>query len=172
VQRLLTTFLGMAKMNLQSPVPPERVFLLNLGQSLPAGDRELRAFKPPTFDAPETTGLVDERTRVLFSSDCFGALLHEPAESAAAMATEALRDGQLLWATIDAPWLSLVDEAAYLRALDRVRALAPSAVLSTHLPPAVGLTETLLTHLAAARTAPPFVGPDQPAFAQLLATAA
>ena len=61
-------------------MPPERVHLLNPGQRLSVGDRDLLAVRPPTFDAPETTGVFDTRSRALFTADCFGALLAEPAE--------------------------------------------------------------------------------------------
>lgn len=41
------------------------------------GDRTLTAFKPPVFDNPATTGFHDDKSGILFSSDCFGALLAE-----------------------------------------------------------------------------------------------
>ncbi|QKQ26676.1 MBL fold metallo-hydrolase [Candidatus Reidiella endopervernicosa] len=57
--RIVTTYIGMAKMGLHG-LPLVRVFLLNPGQSLNVGDRQLMAVKPPTYDAPETTGLLDK----------------------------------------------------------------------------------------------------------------
>jgi hypothetical protein len=54
--------------------------------------------------------------------------------------------------------------------LDRIRALEPSMVLSSHLPPASGSsTERLLGALASVPDAPAFVGPDQAALEQMLA---
>src|SRR5215216_5348666 len=67
--RLVTTFLGMGILSLERPVPPDRVFLLNPGQSLDVGDRRLTAFRPPVFDSPATTGVYDEHTGSCFSSD-------------------------------------------------------------------------------------------------------
>jgi glyoxylase-like metal-dependent hydrolase (beta-lactamase superfamily II) len=167
--RLVTTFLGLGKLGLIHPIPPQRAYLLNPGQSLSLGDRTVVAVKPPVFDAPETTGFVDTKTRTFFSSDFFGGLLAEPAETANELAPTALRDALLTWATIDAPWLPLTDAAAYGRALARVRDLAPRVVLSSHLPPAFDLSDRLLEQLASARTAPPFVGPDQEALSRMLA---
>ena len=169
--RVVTTFLGMGKMGLHG-LPGERAHLLNPGQRLAAGDRELLAVVPPSFDAPETTGLLDTRTRALFSADCFGALMHEPADSAAAIAPGALRDGMVTWATVDAPWLDLVDTGRHDAALERIRRLDPALVLGGHLPPAAGMTATLLAHLAAARAAPPFEGPDHAALERLMEGAA
>lgn len=161
--RVVTTFLGYGKLNLMRPLSPERVFLLNPGQRLQVGDRSLRALPPLTFDAPETTAVLDEKTGVLFSADSFGALLPSPADEAAAVHPDTLRDGLVTWTTVDAPWLHAVREDAFASTLAAVRAIDPSVVLSTHLPPAEGMLETLLGHVNAARSAAPFVGPDQEA---------
>lgn len=170
--RVVTTFLGMGKMGVAGrPLPPERVHLLNPGQSLELADRALVALRPPTFDAPETTALLDARTRALFSSDCFGANLPAPAANAAELAPATLREGVVTWATLDSPWLHAVEQRRLAAALDDVRRLEPEVVLSAHLPPARGLLDTLAAHLRAARTAAPFVGPDQAALLGMLGAA-
>ena len=171
--KLVTTFLGLGILSLEHQLPPDRVHLLNPGQSLPVGDRQLRAFRPPLFDSPATTGFQDSATGVVFSSDCFGAPVETAALAGAgdvrAVPEEDLRAGQLLWATVDSPWVHLVDRAAYDRSLGALRDLAPSAVLSTHLPPSLGGVDGLLATLREAPDADPFVGPDQRALEQLLA---
>jgi glyoxylase-like metal-dependent hydrolase (beta-lactamase superfamily II) len=164
---VVTTFIGMAKMGLlQMDVP--RMRLLNPGQVLNAGDRELLAVSPPTFDAPETTGFLDRKTGALFSADSFGALLDAPALDAADIDPGKLRDGMTTWATIDAPWLRWTDSGRFGAMLDAVGALDPSVVLSSHLPPARGMTATLLGNVAAAPDAPAFVGPDQAALERMM----
>lgn len=170
--RLITTYIGLGRLGLYRPVPLERAYLLNPGQRLAVGDRELEAVAPVTFDAPETTPFVDLKTRTLFSSDGFGGLVSGPVESAAEMAASSLRDGVVLWATIDSPWLRHLDAATLETNLRRVRNLAAPIVLSSHLPPAVGMVDTLLDHVASARTAPAFVGPDQMALTAMLASLA
>jgi glyoxylase-like metal-dependent hydrolase (beta-lactamase superfamily II) len=164
--RIVTTFLGMGKMSLQQ-LPLDRVYLLNPGQSLHVGDRELLCIRPPSFDAPETTGFLDTRTGVFFSADCFGAIMKAPAESAKAIKPDDLREGIVTWTTIDAPWLATADKSQWVRSLDKVRCLKPTGILSSHLPPAAGLTETLLRHLDSAYSASPFRGPDQAALENL-----
>jgi hypothetical protein len=62
-----------------------------------------------------------------------------------------------------------IDEGKFSKSLDVVRRLEPEVILSSHLPPAADMTETLLKHLASAASAPPFVGPDQAALEQMLA---
>jgi flavorubredoxin len=169
--RLVTTFLGLGKLGLIGAIPPQRAYLLNPGQSLEVGDRTLVAFKPPVFDAPETTGFFDGKTRTLFSSDCFGTVLSEPVERANDLSPSALHDGLVTWATIDTPWLGMVDVSAYETGLARVRDLRPRIIVSSHNLPADGMTEVLIDHLATARTAAPFVGPDQEELTRLLGAA-
>jgi flavorubredoxin len=167
--RLFTTFLGVGIMNLSAPVPMDRVHLVNPGQKVAAGNHTLTAVKPPTFDNPCTTGFYDEKSGVLFSSDCFGAVLSSVPQSATELSEKDLREGQVFWATVDAPWLHKVDRAAFARELDGIRKMAPKMVLSSHLPAAPGnMTDRFLASLAAAPTAEPFIGPDQAALEQML----
>jgi len=100
--RVITTFLGVGIMGLSStPLPMDRVHLINPCQSLTLSDRRLTAVKPPVYDNPITTGFVDDRTGILFSSDCFGALLPAVPHDAADLDTDQLQAGQVRWATID-----------------------------------------------------------------------
>lgn len=166
--RVVTTYLGMGKMGMHQ-LPLERMYLLNPGQELNVGDRLLAALSPPTFDAPETTAVFDGKTRNLFSADCFGALLDKPNHIAAAIAPETLRQGCVNWASVDAPWMRLIDRAKFERRLDAVSTLNAETILSAHLPPAKSMTSTLLGHLITALDAPQFVGPDQQALEQMMA---
>lgn len=169
--RVITTFLSVGKMSLSNPLPMDGVYLLNPGESISVGDRTLTAVKPPSFDAPETTGFYDDKSGTFFSSDCFGALTSSPAgQQAADIPDQELADAQTLWATIDAPWLHKVDQAAFARELNNIRRMEPKMILSSHLPAAHGgMTEQLLKTLAAAPAAQPFVGPDQVALQEMLA---
>jgi hypothetical protein len=70
---------------------------------------------------------------------------------------------------VDAPWLHRVDRSLFGEALNEIRVLDPSLVLSAHLPPARGMLPRLLDTLAEAPDARPFQGPDQAAFAAMVA---
>jgi glyoxylase-like metal-dependent hydrolase (beta-lactamase superfamily II) len=170
--KIVTTFLGVGILSTEFPVPLDRVYLLNPGQSLDLGDRAITAFRPPLFDSPATTGFIDGKSGAMFSSDCFGAPLPsaELATAADVDAAGSVLDAQLLWASIDSPWVHTVDAARYQATIDPVRALDPSAILSTHLPPAVGPTDRLWEMAAMAPSNPGFIGPDQQALEQLLAS--
>ncbi|MDB4962599.1 MAG: Diflavin flavoprotein [Myxococcales bacterium] len=170
--QIVTTFLGLGRLTLYHGVTPDRVYLLNPGQRLSVGDRELRVIEPLTFDAPDTTAFTDSQTGTLFSSDSFGGIVAGPAECAADLSATALRDGVVTWATIDAPWLRHVNRPTFEAATARFRELDPPVVLSSHLPPAHGLLEVLLDHVATARAQPRWVGPDQAALTALLASLA
>lgn len=167
--RVITTFLAVGKMSLFQPLPLDRVFLLNPGQSISVGDRTLTAIKPPTYDAPETTGFYDPKSAALFSADSFGALMSEPVENAAEIGTENLRQGMVKWATVDSPWLPAINTAQFTNILNLVRDLSPKVILSAHLPVAHDMSDELLGYLAAVPAAEPFVGPDQQALEAMLA---
>ncbi|HEY8652874.1 MAG TPA: MBL fold metallo-hydrolase [Dermatophilaceae bacterium] len=172
--RLITTFLGVGIMSCQWEVPMDRVFLLNPGQSLDVGDRLLTAFRPPLFDNPATVGFQEDATGVVFSSDCFGGPMNS-AELATCgnlqdVPDEDRRAAQLLWAAVDSPWVVEVDRQRYEPTVEHVRALNASAILSTHLPPAVAMNDAMITSLLEAPDTTAFVGPDQAALETLLAT--
>ena len=166
--RVITTFLGVGIMSLAHPLPLDRVYLLNPGESLDVGDRTLTAFKPPIFDNPATTGFYDRKAEALFSSDFLGAIMSTPAQNAGDVSEKALREGQIFWATADSPWLHHVDEGKFAKALNRIREMSPKLILSSHLPMAQGMTEQLLAAVSEAPRAQPFVGPNQPALQEML----
>lgn len=167
--RVVTTFLTVGRMSVFRPLPMDRVYLLNPGQSLDLGDRKVTSIQPPSFDAADTAGLYDSKSRTFFSSDCFGALLSGPAEAAADISAADLEAGQLLWATVDSPWLHKVNDATFAASLNQVRKMEPEMILSSHLPPARRMTDRLLGTLAKAPAATPFMGPDQAALEQMMA---
>lgn len=171
--RLVTTYIGAGILSTQWPVPLQRLYLINPGQSLEVGDRTLAAFRPPLFDNPATVGFYDERSRACFSSDCFGAPLSsaELAEGGDVgdVRPGELRSAQVLWATVDSPWVHNADPAKYLATLQPLRAMDPDIILSAHLPPASGRAAAFLDVLASVPGAEPFTGPDQEAFEEMLA---
>ena len=172
--RLVSSFFAVGYLGVEFNVPLDRVFLLNPGQSLDVGGgRKLQAFRPPLFDSPMTTGFFDTLSGYAFSSDCFGAPM--PTLEAAQVDdirdvdADAVRGGQLMWATADSPWVLAADPTKFAASYDDLRAFDPSLVLSSHLPPARDAMSTLLEMLAQAPNATPFVGPDQATLEAMLA---
>lgn len=169
--RLVTTYVGAGIMSCERPLPLDRLYLLNPGQSLDVGDRTLTGFRPPLFDNPATVGFFDDSTGVCFSSDCFGGPMSDAeaaqSDDVGAIDSEELRQAQLLWASVDSPWTQYVDPQLFAESFEPLR--GSDVVLSTHLPPARGLTERMVETLRGAAGASPFVGPDQAALEQMLA---
>jgi hypothetical protein len=167
--QLATHALGALRMSTWWPVPLERVHALTPGDQIDVGDRVLRAFRPPTFDNPMSTGIFDERTRTMFSVDSFGAILPGAVASIDDLAAEQLTGGMVAWATFDSPWMHYVDRSGFERVTAEVRRLDPARILSSHLPAATGRLDAFLDVLASVPDAEPFVAPDAAAFREIAA---
>ncbi len=172
--RVVTTFTGVGIMSTERPLPIDRVYLLNPGQSLDVGYRKLTGFRPPLFDNPATVGILDAGSGACISSDCFGAPMPSAglatAQDAAAASPGDLRAAQLLWATVDSPWVHAVDAARFAASFQPLRDFGPSAIYSAHLPPSAGDSGAMLATLLEAPHAAAFTGPDQAALEQILRT--
>jgi hypothetical protein len=167
--RVVTTYLAVGKLSMHLPVPLDRVLWVNPGTTVELNGRRLHALRPPTFDAPETVAFHDHATSTFFSADSFGALLHQPSANADDLTPGDLADGMTLWSTIDSPWVTHTNSAHFAQTLDDVRRLGPTRVLSSHLPPAEGMVDTLIDTLATVPGRQPWIGPDQHALDQILA---
>lgn len=160
--RIVLPSLGAAKMGLREAFDMSRLMPMDHGQRLDLGDRELVLLKPPTYDAPETTGFFDTRTRVLFSVDSFGALLDAPYAETAAIPEAALRDGMTMWAGIDAPWLGMVDKTRLGHLLADIERLDPAAIISGHLPATAGkMIRRVLGNMLGSLSEDRFTHPDR-----------
>jgi flavorubredoxin len=167
--RLAANSIAVLRMSTAWPVPMHRVFWLNSGDSISAGDRELTAVRPPLFDNPTTIGIYDNKSKALFSADFFGAIIPSPVQNADDVTEGDLSQGMGIWASSDSPWIHVVEPGGFTKALDRIRQLAPKMIFSAHLPPARGRTERFLELLATVPTSTPFVAPDQTVLEQILA---
>jgi hypothetical protein len=171
--RVVTTFLSAGIMSTDTPLPMDRLHLINPGQSLDVGDRRLTAFRPPLFDSPATTGFLDTSNGTCVASDCFGAPMASAElaqrDDVRDIPADELRSAQLLWATVDSPWVHVADHDAYMRTVQPLRDMDPGTILSSHLPPVVGGTAACFDMLAVAPLADPYVGPDQKALEEMLA---
>jgi hypothetical protein len=164
--------LGSAKLSLRESFDMSRIHVLEAGERLNLGDRELVAIKPPIYDAPETIGFFDTKTRVLFSADAFGALMEAPHEELAAVPEQQLRDGMAIWSGVDAPWLGIVDKQAFGHLLSDIQRLDPSAIISGHLPVASpDMTSTLLGNIMAAVSGGRIAAPDRETVEGIMAAA-
>ena len=168
--RLATNAMNALRLSTVWPVPLNRLYAINPGETLDIGDRRLTAVRPPLFDNPMSTGLYDEKSGTLFSVDAFGAIVPRPVERAEDLDAAELAQGMVGWAVADSPWAHMVDQSKYGEALDRIGRIEPKLILSSHLPPAGGTsTQNFLKVLATVPDAEPFVGPNQAQIEQMLA---
>lgn len=171
--RVVATFLSVGRMMPATPFPLDRLRIVNPGDTINMGDRNLTAVRPPLFDSPGTTGFLDDRSGIYFSSDCFGAPLPTLDEAAVhdigEVPEQTVVQSQVTWATVDSPWVTVVDHAAFTRSLDRVRRLYPTAILSSHLPPVRNHVDQVLKTLESAPTAEPAPAATQEELEALLA---
>ena len=167
--RLAANSLAVLRMSTAWPLPMNRVYWLNSGDSISAGDRKLTAVRPPLFDNPTTIGIYDNKSEAFFSADCFGAIIPSPARNADDLTDGDLAQGMIRWESADSPWAHMVDPGVFSKALDRIRQLAPKMIFSAHLPPARGKTGQFLELVARVPASTPFVTPNQTALEQILA---
>jgi len=167
--RLAANSLAALRMSTAWPVPMDRVYWLNFGDTIKIGDRGLTAVRPPIFDNPTTIGIYDNKSEAFFSADFFGAIIPSPVRDADEFAQADLAQSMINWASADSPWVHMVDPKKFSQALNKIRLIAPKMIFSAHLPPARGKTAQLLKSLETLPTSTPFVTPNQTALVQILA---
>jgi glyoxylase-like metal-dependent hydrolase (beta-lactamase superfamily II) len=167
--KLVTHAMSALRMSSWWDVPLHRVHAICFGDELHVGDRTLTAVAPPLFDNPMSTGLLDQSTGALFTVDAFGALLPEATQNASDVPPEALAGGMVGWATSDSPWAHITDRAKFGEVLERVRAIAPSRIFSSHLPAADGSSmDEFIKILERVPDAEPFAPPNAEQFGHLI----
>jgi glyoxylase-like metal-dependent hydrolase (beta-lactamase superfamily II) len=171
--RLAATFMAVGRTMPETPLPLDRVRIVNPGDTINVGDRNLRAVRPPLYDSPGTIGFLDDRTGTLFSSDCFGAPLPTPDQAqvrdVSEVPAETVAAGQTAWATVDSSWVTLVDPDKLRRAVDGIRRLEPAQILSSHLPPVRDRVDDVLKTVEAVPYADPVPPMTQAELEALLA---
>ena len=167
--RLAAYSLAVLRMSTVWSIPMDRVYWLNPGDSISAGDRKLTAVRPPLFDNPTTIGVYDDKSEAFFSADCFGSIIPSPAQHTDDIDEVDLAQGMTDWASLDNPWVHMVKPSQFSQALGKIRQIAPKTIFSAHLPPATGKTEQFLELLATVPPSPPSIAPNQAALEHILA---
>jgi len=141
------------------------------GEGFDAGDRVLRAIRPPLYDSPTTRGLFDPATGVYWASDCFAT----PVARATAFVDEVdpsdWADGFLTFQKWNSPWVDMVDGPKFHAEVERLRAVGVSTVASCHGPTiGAGLVDRAfeLLHAVPAAEVPP--QPGQPVLDAIVAS--
>lgn len=156
-----TQFVGLARLETAYHLPVHRFGIVNHGDTLNAGGRELGIVRPPLFDSPATNAIFDPKSGVLMTADSFGALLQAPAQDVADVGDEQFYEGFYLFNRLNHPWFSLVDPKKFLALLEDIRRLEPKVIASCHAPMARGRAEEHLKAMARIVEMDPVSLPDQ-----------
>jgi hypothetical protein len=160
--RFVVTWIMVGKMMAEWVVPMPRARLLNHGERLSAGDREIVAVPPIVFDSPATNSYYDTKTGVYFAADAFGAFLPSQASALADVPEDKAMEGFNIFNRANHPWTAFVDGDKFAARLKAVVDLKPSAIGSAHLPPIVAdRTDAMFKAIAAIPSMDPFILPDQ-----------
>lgn len=166
--KIIANSLAILRMSTNKQIPMERVHWLNPGERIHVGDRDLIAIRPPIFDNPTTICLFDTKSKAFFCGDCFGSILSKPALTANDIPEEELVAGMTNWASLDSPWIHMVDEGKFNLVLNDLRSLNPSRILSSHLPPSQKQWSQFLSILSTIPGSEPAMTPNQAVLMQAL----
>lgn len=173
---LVTQWAGIARMSEEFTFDMRRVNFLNPGEKWTASGRTFAALRPPLYDSTASTALFDPKTRVLFSADCFGALVPRDCDEVGDVPEKDYVDGFTAFNTVNSPWVHGCKgggdaQAWYESAIKSIAELDVRTIVSTHGPTAHGKTGKLLELLATLPAAKPFNSPTQKDLEAMLAGA-
>ena len=131
---LVTNWFSMERMAADYQLPLDRMRWVNGGERFHAGDRDLVAVVPPTFDSPTTRGLFDTRTGVYWAADSFVVPVTHEVTSIGELDPGFFRQAFLDGNRMLSPWHQWMDPAKYVRHLGDVQAIGATAVASAHAP--------------------------------------
>lgn len=118
-------------------VAPARMVLVEPGETMSIGDRELFVSRPPVYDSPYTRALHDPVTGVYYAADAFCAPMPEGVvDWSDEIAPRLWAKGMAAYhQNTVCPWVSLADPARFRAEVDKVAALDPAVIISSHAAP-------------------------------------
>jgi len=132
--KLVTTWFQAERLKTDYKLPIDRMRWVNDGEGFDAGDRMLYAIRPPVFDSPTTRGLYDSRSKVYWASDAFAAPVLKANEDVNELDTEFWTQSFCMAQSMLSPWHTMIDEAKFNKAIDRIAELNLSAIAAAHTP--------------------------------------
>jgi flavorubredoxin len=132
--QLVMTWFMVERLAAEALVPLDRLRIVNDGERFRAGDRDLVAVVPPTFDSPTTRGLFDPKTSVYWAVDSFATTVPQEVTDLDDLDADFWRESFLDVQRLLSPWHRWLDPAKYQQHLDRVRDLGATVIASAHGP--------------------------------------
>jgi len=168
---LLTSWFQWERLANTPSIPPFRMRWLDAGESFQANGRTYVAARPPVFDSPTTRGLFDTVTGVYWASDCFATPVARGTGNVEQLSAEEWREGFMMFQLLNSPWVTMVDDAKYQRAVDEMARLGITAIASAHGPAITGANVdraiSMLRELSSGQVPPT---PGQPVLDEIVAS--
>jgi flavorubredoxin len=117
-------------------IPFERMRMVDDGETFDAGDRTLRAIRPPVYDSPYTRGLFDHSTGVFYASDAFCAPMPaNPVDWVSEMPAAMWAEGMAQFHHVAVcPWVAMVDRDQFRAQVRKLAGLGIETIVSAHSP--------------------------------------
>ena len=131
---LVTNWFSVERMKSDYLLPLDRMRWVNGGERFHAGDRDLVAVVPPTFDSPTTRGLYDTTSGVYWAADSFAVVVPHEVTSIGELDPGFFREAFLDVNRMVSPWHQWMDPAKYIGHLADVESIGATAVASGHGP--------------------------------------
>ena len=135
---LVTNWFSVERMASDGALPLDRMRWVNDGERFTAGDHELVAVVPPTFDSPTTRGLYDVSTGVYWASDSIGTPVTHHVDNVDDLPPGFWDEASLMQERMLSPWHQWLDPIRYEAHLERVRNLEARVVATAHGPALFG----------------------------------
>jgi flavorubredoxin len=160
--KFVCPIVGMARLTEEFTLPMDRFNVTNPGESYEIAGRTFGVTRPPVYDAPSSIAVYDQKSGVLFTSDCFGAFIPKPVQDVADVPPEDFAKGFMMFQSANSPWSHLLHGSKQLiEDAKTVKSIDPKFIASAHGPPGKGRTEQMLKLVADGAAAAPFKGPTQ-----------
>lgn len=169
--RLVTTFLGLGKLGEEFTIPLDRVYLLNHGETLDAGDRKLTAVRPPLYDSSATRGIWDPSTSVYYAADCFGIVGEVVPQFTDEMPERVFEDGYFWMNRANHIWYQHLSKESIETSAKEIKSLGAKTIVSAHGPTERRNPARMIDWITRIVGMPPVEMPNQAQFEAMLAGA-
>jgi flavorubredoxin len=144
--KILTSFLGFGKLMLQG-FDASRIQVVEPGVEIFINGRQFKILKPPYYDAPETIGFLELNSKILFCSDCFGAVFNDEYSNIDEISDETLKAGLDNWIKVDTPWLKSSKKSWLVSEIHQIKSYDSKLLLSSHFPGKIEKIDRMLDSL-------------------------
>jgi flavorubredoxin len=167
--KLVTNFLGLAKLGEEFTIDPYRAHILNDGDSLDIGDRTITAIRPPLYDSSATCGIWDPKSEIYYAADCFGIVAEEVPHFIDEINEKDFEDQFFFFNRANHIWFEHVKERDLAAGAERIKALGARMIVSGHGPTERRNVDGMCDMIKRIHDMPPVELPNHEVYLELLA---